>query len=248
MAGADDRGHDRFHLLAQAFFVGRLPFVGADVAAAHRIGGAVGEQLALFVDDRDALRAQAIDGGGDQVADGAHLGLVERAAHFKYNGGRRVDLVAREQRPLRHDQMHARGFDAVDALDGTREFAFERTQAIDVLHEARGAERVRLVEDLVADAAALRQAALGERHPQPRHPIDRHHDDIAVVAHLVGDALPVELLGDRPGIFERQASKERRHLRRCDPHDDEGEKADQGDGDGDHGGNARAAKRFGKLD
>ena len=46
--------------------------------------------------------------------------------------------------------------------------ALERAQMIDVLHEARGAERVRLVEDLVADAAALGQAALGELHAQPR--------------------------------------------------------------------------------
>ena len=40
---------------------------------------------------------------------------------------------------------------------------------IDVLDEAGGAERVRLVEDFVADAAALRQPALGELHAQARH-------------------------------------------------------------------------------
>jgi hypothetical protein len=182
------------------------------------------------------------------MPDGAHLGLVERAAHFEHDRSRGVDLVSREQRPFRHDQMHARGFDPVDALDGAGQFALERTQAVDVLHEARRAERVRLVEDLVADAAALGQAALGKRHAQPRHPVDRHHDDIAVIAHLVGDALAVQLLDDRARIFKRQAGKERRHLRRCDPHDDEGEKADQSDGDGGHGGNARTAKCFGKLD
>ena len=59
--------------------------------------------------------------------------------------------------------------------------AFERAQVVDVLDEAGGAERVGLVEDLVADAAALGQAAFGELHAQPRHPVLRHQDDGAVV-------------------------------------------------------------------
>ena len=46
--------------------------------------------------------------------------------------------------------------------DGAGEFALQRAQMIDVLDEARGAERVGVVEDVVADAAALGQAALGK--------------------------------------------------------------------------------------
>ena len=85
---------------------------------------------------------------------------------LQYDRGRRLDLVAREQRPFRHHQVHARVLHAVERADGARELAFERAHAVDVLHEARGAERIRLVENLVADAAALGQPALGKRHAQ----------------------------------------------------------------------------------
>ena len=117
---------------------------------------------------------------------------------------RRLDLVAREQRAFRHHQMDARVLDAVERADGAGELAFERAHLVDVLHEARGAERVRLVENLVADAAALGQAAFGERHAQPGDAILRHQDDVAVVAQLVGDAFAIELLHDRGGIVERR--------------------------------------------
>ena len=225
-----------------------LPLVGADIAAVGIVGGAVGEQLAALVDDRDALRPQPVDRGGDQMADGAHLRRFERAAHLEHDRGRRLDLVAREQRPFGHHQMHARGLDAVERLDGAGQLAFERPQIIDVLHEARGAERVRLVENLVADAAALGQAVFGQRHAQPRDAVARHHDDIAVVAQFVGDAFAIELLDDGGGIFQRQVGEQRRHLRRGHPQHQEGEEADQGDGDGAHRGDARGAERFDELD
>ena len=102
------------------------------------------------------------------MADGADLLLLQRAAHPHHDRGRRLRRFAREQRPLRQHQMDAGGLDAVDAADGAGELALERAQMVDVLDEARGAERVGLVEDLVADAAALGQAALGELHAQPR--------------------------------------------------------------------------------
>src|ERR1700675_1860896 len=69
--------------------------------------------------------------------------------------------------------MHAGGLDAVERTDGARQLAFERPQIVDVLHEARGAERVRLVENLVADAAALGQAVFGQRHAQPGDAVTR---------------------------------------------------------------------------
>ena len=92
--------------------------------------------------------------------------------------------------------MHARGDDAVEAADGPRQLAFERPQVIDVLDEAGRAQRVRFVENLVADAAALGQAFASQRHAQAGHPILRDHDDVAVVAQLVTDALPLELFHD----------------------------------------------------
>ena len=94
------------------------------------------------------------------------------------------------------------------------------------------AERVGLVENLVADAAALGQAAFGELHAHPGHLVARHHDDGAVVLQLVGDGLALQVLDDRGGVLGRQVGEHRRHLRRGDAQDDEGEHADQGGGDG----------------
>ena len=209
---------------------------------------AVGEQLAGLVDDRDALRLQAVHRRGDQVADRAHLLRLERAAHAQHDRGRRLDLVAREQRALRQHQMHARRLHPVDRLDGARELAFERAQVIDVLDEAGRAERVGLVEDLVADAAALGQAAFGELHAHAGHLVARHQHDGAVVLELVGDGLALEVLHDRGGILGREVGEHRRHLRRRDAQDDEGEDADQGHGDGGHGGKARRAQRPDEFD
>ena len=51
-------------LLAQPLLVGHLALVGAGALAAVSLcRGAVGEQLAGLVDDRDALRLQAVDRG-----------------------------------------------------------------------------------------------------------------------------------------------------------------------------------------
>ena len=122
------------------------------------------------------------------------------------------------------------------------QLAFERPQIVDVLHEARRAERIGLVENLVADAAALGHAAFGQRHAQPRDAVAGHHDDVAVIAQFVGDAFAIELLDDGGGVFQRQVGKERRHLRRGHAHHEEAEEADQGDGDGGHRRNACGAK------
>ena len=103
--------------------------------------------------------------------------------------------------------MHARVLDAVERADGTLELAFERAHRIDVLHEAGGAERVRLVENLVADAAALGQAALSELHPQPGDAILGHQNHVAVVAQLVRNSFAVELFDDRGGVVERQVGE-----------------------------------------
>ena len=93
------------------------------------------------------------------------------------------------------------GLDAVDGADGAGELALQRAQMIDVLDKAGGAERVRLVEDLVADAAALGQAALGELHPQPGDLVLRHHDHGALVAKFEGDRLAIQILDDAGGVF-----------------------------------------------
>ena len=128
--------------------------------------------------------------------------------------------------------------------DGAGQFAFERAQVVDVLDEAGGAERVGLVENLVADAAALGQAAFGELHAQPRHLVLRHQDDRAVVLELVGDALALQVLDDRGGVLDDEVGEQRRHLRRGDAQDEEGEEADQRDRDRAHRRKPRRAERL----
>ena len=87
------------------------------------VRGAVGQQPPGFVDDRHPVRLQPVDGGGDDVADGADLRRLERAAHPNHDGGRRLRRLAGEQRPLGQHQMDAGGLDAVDGADGAGEFA-----------------------------------------------------------------------------------------------------------------------------
>ena len=43
------------------------------------------------------------------MADRAHLLRLQPAAHLEHDRGRRLGLVAREQRPFGQHQMHARG-------------------------------------------------------------------------------------------------------------------------------------------
>ena len=92
--------------------------------------------------------------------------------------------------------MDPGGLDPVDGADGAGKFALQCAQMIDVLDEAGGAERVGFVENLVADAAALGQAALGELHPQPGDLVLRHHDHGAFVAQLEGNGLAFQVLDD----------------------------------------------------
>ena len=99
------------------------------------LGGPVGKQAAGIVDDRDPLRLEPGDGGGDEMPDRPHLLGFELAAHLEHDRGRRLGLVAREQRALGQHQVDAGGLHAVERADGARELAFERPQAIDVLDE-----------------------------------------------------------------------------------------------------------------
>jgi hypothetical protein len=119
---------------------------------------------------------------------------------------------------------------------------------IDILNEGGRAEGIGLVEDLISDAAALGQAALGELHAHPGQAVARHHHDRAVVLELVRDGLALEILHDRGGILRCQVGEHRRHLRRRDAENDEGEDPDQGSGDRAHGGKARSTQRSDKFD
>jgi hypothetical protein len=175
------------------------------------------------------------------------LGL-ELAAHLEHDRCRRLGLVAREQRAIRHDQMDARDLDAVERADGARQFAFERAQAVDVLDERGRAQRIGLVEDLVADAAALGQAALGEGHAQPRHPILRHQDGRAFAPDLIGNGLAFQVLDDGGGVLDREFGEQRYHHGRGDAHDQQREEADQGSRHRGHGDKAGRPQRLDEFD
>lgn len=71
-----------------------------------------------------------------------------------------------------------------------------------------GPQRIRFVEYLVADAAALGQAALRELHAQPRDLVLRHHDHGAVVAQLERDRLPLEVLDYGGGVLGGKVGEE----------------------------------------
>ena len=71
--GSDHRRHDRIDLFAQPLLECRPALVGADLADVIVVAGAVGQQVAGFIDDRDPLRLEPVDGGSHEMADGAHL-------------------------------------------------------------------------------------------------------------------------------------------------------------------------------
>jgi len=178
------------------------------------------------------------------VADRADLLRLQHAAHPQHDRGRRLRPVAREQLPFGQHQVDAGHLHPLDRPDGAGQFAFQRAQVVDVLDEAGGAERVRAVEDLVADAAALGQAALGELHAQPGHPVARHHDEGAIVAELEGYGLPLQVLDDRAGVLQRQVGKQHGHRRGGHPHDHECEKSDQRHRNRDHCRDSGCSQRF----
>jgi hypothetical protein len=248
MAGPHHRGNDLLHLLAQAPLVGDLPLVGAVAATVLGSVGAVGEQAAGFVHDGHAFGLEAVDGGGRQMTDGVDLLRVQLAAHLEHDRSRRLRGLAGEQRALRQHQVDARRLHPVERPDGARDLALQRARMVDVLDEAGGPERVRLVEDFVADPAALGQAGFRQRHAQARHPVLRRQHDLPVIAQLVGDALALELLYDRGGILEAGVGEQRRHLRGSDVQDEEAEKGHQRDRDGAHGGDSRRTHRLEEIE
>src|SRR6185437_14338376 len=174
----------------------------------------------------------------DEMLDGRYLLMRQAfgAAHAHDDRGAWVLFVAREELAAWQHEMDARGLDEIDRGDGAAELAFERPHLVDVLDEARRAERVRFVEELVADRAAMRQVRFRHGHAQPRDLIGRHQDLRAVAADLVGHVHGVELLDDLTAVAQVEVAVEEGHARRGDARRDESEEADHGGGDaGDHG-------------
>ncbi len=99
----DDRLHLRFIRLSNA--VGGRPraaSVAISVAPSAR-----SRPPSSTMEMRSGLRP--VDGGRDDVADGAHLSGFETAVHAQHDRGRRSVAFAREQRPFGNDEMDAGG-------------------------------------------------------------------------------------------------------------------------------------------
>ena len=205
MAGADHAGDDGFDALAQAVFVigGVLFLVGGRGVGAGLVVAA-GQKIAAVVDDGDAVGGEAGHGGGHQMLDGAHLAAAHHGAGLQHHRGGRLLVVARKDLAFGNDQMHAGALHPVDGLDRARQFAFQRAQVVDVLDEGGGAEGVRLVEDLVADAGGG-QIVLRQRHAQLGHLVGGNQDRAAVSLDVVFDGHAVELGGDGGGVARFQA-------------------------------------------
>src|SRR5262249_45546767 len=121
-------------------------------------------------------------------------------------------------------------------------------QVIDVLHKARGAKRVGLVEDLVTDAAAFGQTALCKLHAKPCHAVLGHEYDGTVVLELVRDVLALEVLHDRGGVLIGQVGEQRRQLRRGNAQHENAEERHQRNRHGAHSGKPRRAQRSQKTE
>ena len=152
-ARPDDAGDHVLDLAAQAPLQGDLPVLEAAGGIGLGAPGAVRQQPAALVDDRDALGLQALDRGGGEVADRPDLPGIEVAHQLQHDGGARGLAVALEQAALGQDEVDARRLDPADRPDRAGELALQGAQVVHVLDEVGGRERVALVEDLVADAA-----------------------------------------------------------------------------------------------
>ena len=216
----------------EALLIGRAILLGLGrQRALHGAVAAAREQRALVVDQRDPFGDQARDRGRDQVLHRQHLAAVEAAPAVHAQRDRRagLDLVAPEQLAPRQHQVNARGFDAGERADRARELALQRAAQIDVGEEVGGAERARVIEDLVADRAASRQAFLGQRHAQAQRLVGRHHHGLAVALQTVGHAQRLEAADDLGAVVELQTAVEQGVGRFDRAQEQVGEEREQGE-------------------
>ena len=121
--------------------------------------------------------------------------------------------------------MDAGGLDRVDGSDGACELAFQGAHQVDVLHEIGGAEAIGIVEDLVADRAARRQALLRQGDPGSRHQVGGNVDGAAAVAQLIGDLVALELRHDPRRVVHIEVGVEQLELGGGQTRDDPEEEA-----------------------
>jgi hypothetical protein len=202
VAGAHQRGDDRFHLLDDVLLQRLDIFELVRVELLAVLVGVIREQGAVLVDDGDVRRWQIRDRRRHQVHDGADLRPVERAARLQvqqYRCGRLL-LLAHEHGRFRQRQVHACRRDGGQRLDRVGQFAFQRALVIDLFDELRSAQFL-VFQQFEADIAGARQALLRQLQAHVVHALGRHHDRIAAVGKLVLDAHLVERRGDGAAIL-----------------------------------------------
>ena len=144
-------------------------------------------------------------------------------------------LLVGEQLVLREREVHDRGLDGVERLDGGLELPLHGPLVAGLLLELGGGE-VLLVEDRVAARALAGEALAAEPDPGVVHVGAGHEDRRAAVAELVRRAVGLELLDDRGGVRRRDVGEQRGVRRGGGPPEqedraqDEGEAADDRDG------------------
>ena len=107
--------------------------------------------------------------------------------------------------------MDAGRLDRAHHLDGAGEFALERSQPRHVLHERGEAEGAQLVEQLVADRAAARQALFGQEHARGRGLAGRDEHRGALGVDVEGDARLAQGGADRRDVVASEAGVKRLH-------------------------------------
>ena len=74
------------------------------------------------------------------MLDGRDFAAVHGALRAQDDRSAGALIFTAENLALGNDQMHPHAIDAVDGFDGAGEFAFQRAQPVNVLHEGCGAE------------------------------------------------------------------------------------------------------------
>jgi len=110
-------------------------------------------------------------------------------------------------------QVDADGAHALDHADAARQLALHGAGLADALLEAGGGQRVGAVEDFVADAAAGRQALLGQQQPGAGNLVGGDQDAAAGGVRPVRDVGAVQLIDDLAGLAQLQVGIQQRHRR-----------------------------------
>ena len=151
---------------------------------------ATGEQRSVLVEHAHAVDAELRHAARDEMHDAIDLRAIELASRMQGHHDRRrgLLLIAQEHRRLGNGEVHARGGDGGQRLNGPRELAFEPTLIVDLFLELGRAEFL-VVDELEADVAAARQALRGEAQPDVMHLRGGHENGAAAFGDLVRHVL-----------------------------------------------------------